>query len=110
MKAPSCQIVILMLLSACSGFEPIESESVETAIAELRIGDEVRVLTKGGNKMRFTLEAIDEEFLIGDVARVPIDDISTISHKPPATGEAAEVIGGTIGLILGIGLLVALGL
>ena len=103
-------IIFLALMSGCTSARIADGESVEVAVSELAVGDTVQVLTADGNTVRFTIEAIEDNELIGDGVRIPIDNIRTLSVQHSNSGEIATVTGSVMGLILGSALLAAMGL
>jgi len=113
LRVSVCATLFLGLISGCTSFEIIDSQSPELAVLELDIGDTVKVVTTDGKNVRFTLEAIEDDVLMGDNARVPIGDIHTVSVERVASNnvdEAIEAVSMLVGFTLGLYMLEAAGL
>ena len=95
-------------LVGCTSFRSAEGQTTEVAISELAVGDTVQIINADAEKLRFTIEAIEDDALIGENIRVPIGDIRLVSVERIDPGKTAAA-GLTAGAII-IGALVIAGI
>jgi hypothetical protein len=96
LKASFTTVVVLALMSGCTSFKTVDSQSTAVTVSNLVIGDKVQIVTADGGKVRLTIETIEDDALIGDGVRVPIDDIRLVSIEridPSKTAEAVIMAG-----------------
>ena len=89
----------------CTSFRTAEGQSTEVTVSELAIGDTVEIITADARKLRFTIEAIEDDSLIGDDIRVPINDIRLVSVERIDPGKTAAA-GITTGAIVIVALVI----
>jgi len=102
-------ITIFMLVSftvGCTSFKTTSGQPTEVAVSKLSIGDTVQIVTVDGTKVRLTIEVIEDDTIIGDNFRIPIEDIRIISVERIDAGKttAASII--IFGVAACVGLLV----
>ncbi len=95
--------ILSVFLSACTSFKTAKDQSTEDTISNLSIGDTVELVTVDGSKESFTITAIEEDALVGDETRVPIDVIRIVSVEGFDSGRTAIAGGLTFGVIAAIG-------
>ena len=95
-------------LVGCTSFRSAEGQTTEVTISELAVGDTVQIINADAEKLRFTIEAIEDDALIGENIRVPIGDIRLVSVERIDPGKTAAA-GLTTGAII-IGALVIAGI
>jgi hypothetical protein len=97
---------MLSFIVGCTSFRTTEGQATEVAVSELAIGDTVQIINADAEKLRFTIEAIEDDALIGKNIRVPIGDIRLVSVERIDPGKTA-VAGLTTGAIIGLALMIA---
>lgn len=95
-------------IAACSSFQTDATTSTATVISELKIGDTVEVVTVDARKLRFTIEAIEADALVGKEVRVPKSDIRIVSVKQFDAGKTAVAGVGSVAVIVGVLLIAAI--
>jgi hypothetical protein len=95
-------------LVGCTSFRSTKEQTTEVAVSELAVGDTVQIINADAEKLRFTIEAIEDDALIGENIRVPIGDIRLVSVERIDPGKTAAA-GLTTGAII-IGALVIAGI
>jgi hypothetical protein len=99
-------LLLLALVSACTSFKSADRESTQVGISGLSVGDTVQIVTADETRVRFTIEAIDDDALIGDSIRIEKKDIRVVSVERIDPGKTA-VAGITVfGVVACIGLIV----
>jgi hypothetical protein len=99
---------VLSFIVGCTSFRTAEGQATEVAVSELAVGDTVQIINADAKKLRFTIEAIEDDTLIGENIRVPIEDIRLVSVERIDPGKTAAA-GITTGAII-IGALVIAGI
>ena len=105
MKAFVTIIVFLALVQGCTSFKTVDNQSTAVTVSNLVIGDKVQIVTADGEKVRLTIDSIEDDALIGDGVRVPIANIRIVSIESFDSGETALLGFTTAGIIL-IGLVI----
>jgi hypothetical protein len=100
MRAIALIAMFTIIVSGCTSFKTADSQSTEVAVSNLSVGDTVRIATADGNSVQFTIEAIDDDALIGDGLRVLKDDIRLVSVERFDAPETALGVGTVVIFIL----------
>jgi hypothetical protein len=103
----SCLIVLICLSSACSTMRPVTADATGDSIRrEIKPGDTVRVVTKGGPVRSFQVTAVGATSLGGDAVRtwergpdpvgsridVPYSDIAELDVKRASGFKTAGLV------------------
>ena len=64
------------------------------------VGEEIRVTTTDGVRHEFVLQEISETHLLGETARIALDEVLTIEHSNVDIGTTALLLGGVVGATL----------
>ena len=107
MRAFVTTIIFLALFQGCTSFKTVDSEPTGVTVSNLAIGDEVQIVTTDGEKVRLTIEAIEDDTLIGDGVRVPIKDIRIVSIRRIDSGKTTAASITTVGIVIGALVVVA---
>jgi hypothetical protein len=103
------QITLLfsvVLVLGCSSYRLEEGKPTEVAVSELEIGDTVEIVTADAEKLRFTIEVIDDDALIGNDVRVLKSDIRLVSVKRIDPGKTTGAGLSAVFIVVGVLMLV----
>jgi len=97
MVAAVCAVTLL--LSGCTTLHDVPVPSGETppSLPQVKVGDDVVILTKTLQKKKFTVTAVEADALVGDGVRVAYADMATLGVKQVSKG-ATTVLLVTIGV------------
>ena len=77
-----------LLTNACTEYRLVQSDDGKRGVTTLAVGDTVEVVTVDATKLEFKISAIEEDALLGDNVRVPIEDVRTISVRQLNVGRS----------------------
>jgi len=89
-------MIATMAFSGCTTLQPLAVDSARLA-SQLKQGDDVQLVTTGGQQLAFSIEQIDAGGLQGAGQRVAFNDIQSISRKQISMGRTALLALGVIG-------------
>jgi hypothetical protein len=72
----------------------------QAILSQIKLGDEVRLTTRDGKALQFTLREATDKQLVGENERVNLSDITDIERREFSTGKTVGLIGGIIGVVL----------
>jgi hypothetical protein len=97
-------LIVLMTMAwstACTSLQVLPLGEAPPQTSSMRVGERVRVTTKGGEKQHFKVTAIEADALVGGKARVRYDDIAVLEVRQPDKAKTTIlVVAATIGGIL----------
>ena len=102
MVAAVCAVTLL--LSGCTTLHdvPIPSGETPPSLPQVKVGDEVVILTKTLQKKKFTVTAVEADALVGKGERVAYADMATLGVKQISKG-ATTVLLVVIGITVYLG-------
>ena len=81
------------LVSGCTTLRPVSYEP-KSVPQNLNPGDDVRVTTRDGRVLEFTVQEFTEHSISGEKERVALSDIVQIDRRELNPGKSALLIGG----------------
>lgn len=101
--------LVIVANAACTSMKTVKVPDPEVAVQQISVGDTVQIVKADGDKLKFKVTAIDDEFLSGVVkspgrtkdVRVAIKDVRlvSISRVDPGPGLSAAAIAGAVTVI-----------
>ena len=89
-------MIAAMAFSGCTTLQPLAVDPARLA-SQLKQGDNVQLVTTGGQQLAFSIEQIDASGMQGAGQRVAFNDIQSISRKQISMGRTALLALGVIG-------------
>jgi hypothetical protein len=99
-------LLLACLIAACTSFQSIDQESTAAAVAELKVGDTLEVVTQDGGQLRLTIDTITDQEVIGSGLRVAKSDIRSVRKDEIDAGKTLMTAVTVFGVIASIGLLI----
>jgi hypothetical protein len=112
-----CLAVLISLLTACSTMHPVASDAAGDSIRrEIKPGDTVRVVTKGGASHSLQVLVVGATSLVGSAVRtwersadavglrvdVPYSDITKLDVRRKSGLKTAGLVGAAVLVVVGI--------
>jgi hypothetical protein len=92
-KNAAVLLLIASLVSGCTTFHPVSYET-KSVPQNLHPGDDVRVTTRDGRVLEFTMKEFTERSISGEKEQVALSDIVQIERRELNKGKSALLIGG----------------
>ena len=92
-KNATVLLMIASLLSGCTTLHPVSYEP-KSISQNLHPGDDIRVTTRDGRVLEFTVKEFTERSISGEKERVALPDILQIERRELNPGKSALLIGG----------------
>lgn len=89
-------VIAAMTFSGCTTLQPLAVDSTRLA-SQLKQGDDVQLVTTGGQELAFSIDQIDAGGLQGAGQRIAFSDIQRISRKQVSLGRTTLLALGVIG-------------
>lgn len=90
-------LMLCLAVAGCSRFEPVVDPLART---DELIGYEIRVSTAEGSVYRFVLREVTESQLVGDLKRVPLDEVVQVERWHFSAKRTAILVGACAGAFL----------
>lgn len=92
-------MMAITLLSGCasSSYVLIDAQPPQRAVDSLAVGDRARINTTDGQTIEIVVASVDEDAVIGEEQRVPIEEIATVAilveqDSSDTTAEISRVV------------------
>jgi hypothetical protein len=102
-KLPAATLLsLLLLLQGCTSMRPLEHvEGHDKLIKQIKLGDEIDITTKSGDKFRINVTSITKDKIAGENKEIKFEDVSQIEvSRFDAVKTGATVTGFTLYFVL----------
>ena len=92
--------IACLLLSGCTTYQLLDRDELSRIGAVLRPGDDVRVITLGGEQIDLTIDTAQATEITGGDVRILVSDVRTIEMKRFNKRRAWIIAGAVAGALL----------
>lgn len=90
-----------LAMIGCTTVQPLSVDAGQLS-RELAPGDRVELTTRGGERLQFALENVDEVGVRGDGRQIAYTEIESIGRRETSTGRTALVVLGVAAAIAAV--------
>jgi len=94
-------LVLIAFTAGCTTMRSLPATDAQSLTSQLEVGDKIKIMRNDETDVTFKVSAVSDEGISGDGVFVAFSDIRQVQVSQTGTGK-------TVGLVAGIGILVAL--
>ena len=94
-------LILIAFTVGCATMRPLPATDAQSLASQIEVGDKIKIMRNDDTDVTFKVSAVSDEGISGDGVFVAYSDIRRVQVGQTGTGT-------TLGLVAGIGILVAL--
>ena len=94
-------LVLIAFTAGCTTMRPLPTTDAQSLASQIEVGDKIKIMRNDDTDVTFKVSVVSDEGISGDGVFVAYSDIQQVQVSQTGAGK-------TVGIVAGIGILVAL--